>query len=138
MVYLLDVTDIYDEFSFGQKSSLAVREFLNSAQTNWRRKPQFLLLAGDATYDPKGYLFLATNNLHLDYLNRTGEHQRALGYEGVHLITQDEAGEMVPGLNVDDVVGGSFGPRDGFINPLALLEGFVVGANQRGVRVRSC
>jgi len=89
----------------------------------------------DAEYDPKGYVFLATNNLHLDYLNRTGERQRELGYEGVHLVTQDEISKMVPGMNVDDIVGGSFGPQDGFINPLSVLEGFVVGAHSRGARV---
>jgi sarcosine oxidase subunit beta len=86
-------------------------------------------------YDPKGYLFLATNTFQLEYLDRTGERQRELGYEGVHLVTQDEIAAMVPGLNVDDVVGGSFGPRDGFINPLGVLEGFIVGASQRGARV---
>lgn len=89
----------------------------------------------DSEYDPKGYLFLATNNLHLEYLMRTGERQRELGYEGVHLVTQDEIAALVPGMNVDDIVGGSFGPRDGFINPLAVLEGFVVGASSRGARV---
>src|SRR4051794_37097123 len=46
----------------------------------------------DCEYDPKGYLFLATNNLHLEYLDRTGERQRELGYEGVHLVTQAEIG----------------------------------------------
>lgn len=89
----------------------------------------------DAEYDPKGYLFLATNSLHLEYLTRTSERQRELGYEGVHLVTQGEIAEMVPGMKVEDVVGGSFGPRDGFINPLAVLEGFIVGASQRGVKV---
>lgn len=89
----------------------------------------------DAEYDPKGYLFLATSNFHLEYLERTGRRQRELGYQGVHLVTQTEIAEMVPGLNVEDVVGGSFGPRDGFINPLAVLEGFIVGSSQRGVRV---
>jgi sarcosine oxidase subunit beta len=88
----------------------------------------------DAEYDPKGYVFLATNNLQLEYLNRTGERQRELGYDGVHLVTQDEIAAMVPGMNVDDVVGGSFGPRDGFINPLSVLEGFIVGAHSRGAR----
>jgi sarcosine oxidase subunit beta len=89
----------------------------------------------DAEYHPQGYLFLAANPIHLEYLNRTGERQRELGYDGVNLVTQDEIRTIVPGLNVEDVVGGSFGPRDGFINPLAVLEGFIVGASQRGARV---
>src|ERR1043166_751140 len=58
----------------------------------------------NAEYDPKGYLFLATNNLHLDYLNRTGERQRELGYEDVHLVTKAEIAAIVPGLNTDDIV----------------------------------
>jgi len=86
-------------------------------------------------YEPKGYLFLASNSLHLEYLDRSIVRQRQLGYDDVHLVTQNEIGTMVPGLNVDDIVGGSFGPRDGFINPLAVLEGFIVGASQHGTRV---
>ena len=91
----------------------------------------------DSEYDAKGYLFLATNNLHLEYLDRTGERQRELGYEGVHLLTQAEVATMVPGVNCDDVVGGSFGPRDGFINPLAILEGFMVEAAMKGAKVKT-
>lgn len=86
-------------------------------------------------YEPKGYLFLAANSVHLEYLDRTIERQRKLGYDDVHLVTQSEIAAMMPGLNVDDVVGGSVGPRDGFINPMAILEGFIVGASQRGIRV---
>ncbi len=91
----------------------------------------------DAEYDPKGYLFLATSPPHLEYLNRTTTRQRELGYSEVHLVTQAEIAKMVPGMNTDDILGGSFGPRDGFINPLAVLEGFIVGASQRGVRAVS-
>lgn len=91
----------------------------------------------DCEYDPKGYLFLATNNLHLEYLDRTGERQRDLGYDGVHLLTQAEVAAMVPGVNCDDIVGGSFGPRDGFINPLAILEGFMVEASMSGAKVKT-
>src|SRR4051794_2215354 len=89
----------------------------------------------DAEYDPKGYIFLATNDRHLEYLTRTSKRQRELGYDDVRLVTQDEIAKMVPGLNVADIVGGSFGPRDGFINPLAVLGGFIDGATRRGVQV---
>lgn len=89
----------------------------------------------DTGYEPEGYLFLATNNLHLEYLSRNVDRQQELGYADVHLLTQDEIADKVPGLNVSDVVGGSFGPRDGFINPLAMLEEFIVGASKRGARI---
>lgn len=86
-------------------------------------------------YEPKGYVFLAADSVHLEYLDRTIARQRQLGYDDVHLVTQSEIAAMVPGLNVDDVVGGSVGPRDGFINPMAILEGFIVGASHHGARV---
>src|SRR4029079_12597959 len=45
--------DIYDEFSFGHKTPQSVKDFLLFAKTNWSPAPRFVLLAGDATYDPK-------------------------------------------------------------------------------------
>jgi predicted extracellular nuclease len=55
-VALVDIEDAFDEFSFGQKSPYAVRDFLAYAKTNWQRAPHFVLLMGDATFDPKNYL----------------------------------------------------------------------------------
>jgi sarcosine oxidase subunit beta len=91
----------------------------------------------DCEYDPKGYLFLAQTDEHLTYLARTIELQRALGYSDVYPIEPENIAAVVPGLNVDDIVGGSFGLRDGFINPLALLEGFITNAVLKGARVRT-
>jgi hypothetical protein len=54
-VSLIDVEDIYDEFSFGLKSPLAIRDFLHFSQS-WKKAPRFVLLAGDGTYDPKNYV----------------------------------------------------------------------------------
>jgi predicted extracellular nuclease len=55
-VALVDIEDVYDEFSFGNKSAYAVRDFLAYAKANWQRAPQFVLLMGDASLDPKNYL----------------------------------------------------------------------------------
>jgi hypothetical protein len=55
-VAVVDVEDIYDEFNFGQKSPVAIRDFLANAKTNWKKKPRFVLFAGDASLDPKTYL----------------------------------------------------------------------------------
>jgi hypothetical protein len=55
-VALVDIEDVYDEFSYGQKSPYALRDFFYYAKTNWKRPPRFALLAGDASYDPKNYL----------------------------------------------------------------------------------
>lgn len=93
--------------------------------------------AFDSEYDPRGYLLLATNETQLKYLDESGERQRALGYDEVHLVTRAEIEAIVPGLNTNDIVGGSFGPRDGFINPLAVLEGFITEAALKGAKVKT-
>lgn len=62
-VAFIDVEDIYDEFSFGQKTPYAVKSFLNFTQNGWRTRPRFVLFAGDATYDPKNYLGLGDNDI---------------------------------------------------------------------------
>jgi hypothetical protein len=54
-VAVIDVEDVYDEFNFGEKSPYALRDFLGTANAQWQLKPRFVLLAGDATYDPRNY-----------------------------------------------------------------------------------
>ena len=91
----------------------------------------------DCGYEPRGYLFVATNDEQLDFLKRSGEKQRSLGYHQVESVDTQTIAKMVPGLNCDDIVGGSFGPRDGFIDPLAILDGFLSGAKANGTRVET-
>ena len=55
-VAVVDVQGIYNEFSYGNKSPQAIKDFLGFALANWKRAPRFVLLAGDATIDPKRYL----------------------------------------------------------------------------------
>jgi len=55
-VALVDVEDLYDEFSFGSKSPKAIKDFLASAKSSWRRSPRYVLLLGDASFDPRNHL----------------------------------------------------------------------------------
>lgn len=57
-VALVDVEDLYDEFSFGVKSPRALRDFLKLAREQWRKPPRFVLLVGDASFDPRNYFGL--------------------------------------------------------------------------------
>ena len=50
------VEDIYDEFSFGEKSPQAIRDFLLFVRANWKLAPRFVLFVGDASFDPRNYL----------------------------------------------------------------------------------
>src|SRR6185503_3864347 len=55
-VALVDIEDVYDEFSFGAKSPQAIKDLLAYARTNWTKAPRFVLLVGDTTFDPRDYL----------------------------------------------------------------------------------
>jgi hypothetical protein len=57
-VALVDVEDLYDEFNYGVKSPQAIKDFLSFARAKWWRKPKFVLLVGDATFDPRNSLKL--------------------------------------------------------------------------------
>jgi hypothetical protein len=63
VVQVVDVEDLYDEFTFGQHSPQAIHDYLAHAMNNWTRKPHYVLLAGDASYDPKNYLGQGLNDL---------------------------------------------------------------------------
>lgn len=60
---LIDIDDIYDEFSFGNKTPQALKDFLTYAKTSWAQAPRFVVLAGDGTYDPKNYAGLGDFDL---------------------------------------------------------------------------
>ncbi len=53
-VEVVDVDDVYDEFSDGVVSPRALRDFLSHAYHHWARPaPRFVLLVGDASWDPR-------------------------------------------------------------------------------------
>ncbi|MBW2439462.1 MAG: hypothetical protein JRH12_03230 [Deltaproteobacteria bacterium] len=48
----MDVQDIFDEFSYGMTTPVAIKDFLAYAYENWTAPaPQYVLLVGDAIYD---------------------------------------------------------------------------------------
>ncbi len=55
-VAVINVEDIFDEFSYGNKTPQAVKDFLAYAKGNWKKPPRYVLLMGDASLDPKNYL----------------------------------------------------------------------------------
>lgn len=55
VVEIVDLEDVFDEFSYGQKTPQAIRDFLAYAATSWDRPPRFALLVGTASRDPKNY-----------------------------------------------------------------------------------
>ena len=88
-----------------------------------------------AGYRPHGYLFVATNERHLDYLKANLRRQQACGLTNAEMVTREDILRTVPQLIADDVVGGSFCPTDGFVDPYSVMTGFSKRARERGARV---
>ncbi|RME46927.1 MAG: hypothetical protein D6791_07060 [Chloroflexi bacterium] len=55
-VLTVPVEGIYDQFNDGLPEPEAIRAFLKYARQSWQPAPRYLLLVGDATYDPQGYV----------------------------------------------------------------------------------
>jgi sarcosine oxidase subunit beta len=87
-----------------------------------------------AQYRPHGYLFIATRPAHLDYLAANRKIQTAHGLTNVQAVTRDDILEIIPQIKSDDILGGSFCPTDGFVDPYSVMVGFAQRARERGAR----
>jgi sarcosine oxidase, subunit beta len=86
-------------------------------------------------YRPQGYLFLATNRSHLDYLTANQKTQRSLGLKNVEMIASDDLKKDYPQLRMDDVLAASFCSTDGFVDPYSAMTGFTAVAIENGARI---
>lgn len=85
-----------------------------------------------AGYRSQGYLFLATKPSHLDYLRANFLRQKSLGLGAVRMMDRAEIVAMLPQLRFDDILGGSFCPSDGFVDPHSAMNGFMASAMEKG------
>jgi hypothetical protein len=58
---VIDVENIFNEFSCGIRDISAIRDFLKYAYDNWQIKPEYFLLFGKGTYDYKNIEGFADN-----------------------------------------------------------------------------
>jgi len=84
-----------------------------------------------AEFKQRGYLFLADEK-NWQALKRNYQIQRGLGAQ-VSLLSKDDLRELVPHLKVDDVAGGCFGSRAGYLDPYGVLQGYVNKGKELGV-----
>ena len=89
----------------------------------------------DVGYRPNGYLFLATNEKHLEDLRAAHAVQRAAGVINVEMVTTEDIKRLAPEVCTDDLLGGSFCPTDGFIEPIKIMQGFTSRAEECGARM---
>ncbi len=86
-------------------------------------------------YKPHGYLFMATNDWHMNYLRTNNARQKKLGLKNAELIAPDDIRKILPQLRSDDIVGGSLCATDGFVDPDSVMTGFMARAIDRGAEL---
>ncbi|OGL51571.1 MAG: hypothetical protein A3H37_09470 [Candidatus Schekmanbacteria bacterium RIFCSPLOWO2_02_FULL_38_14] len=70
-----------------------------------------------------GYLLLAASEITLSELKKNAKLQKSLGVE-VSLLSPIEIKTIVPQLNIDDILGGTFCHQDGYLDPNGLMYGY--------------
>jgi sarcosine oxidase subunit beta len=87
-----------------------------------------------ADFHQRGYLILATTEEELEQFQQNVALQRRLGLE-VSLLSPHQVKEMLPQLNVRDILGATFCPTDGYADPYAVTQGFASAAKSMGIRI---
>ena len=83
-------------------------------------------------YKPHGYMFMATNESHMNYLRTNQARQKALGLERVEMLQPGDIRKIMPQLRSDDIIGGTLCPTDGFVDPNSVMTGFMARAAEQG------
>ncbi len=81
-----------------------------------------------------GYLFLLTNDADVAAFGQQVEMQQGLGV-GTEWLEPDEIARLVPLLNLEGVLGGTFNPNDGLADPSGVVQGYVSGARRLGAKL---
>ncbi len=91
-------------------------------------------LGTDPEFRQYGYLFLATTEEDAATFQQNVALQSSLGLD-VDILSPRQAKELVPAINVDDVLLATYCPTDGYADPHTVLQAFAKGARQLGVEI---
>ena len=97
----------------------------------------FETLSEELDYDIElnqgGYLILAYTEKEINQFKKNVVLEQSLGIEA-KMVTPEEAKEIVPPLNLEGIIGGTFCPTDGNVNPLYTTFGYAEAAQRLGVK----
>lgn len=90
---------------------------------------------GQATgFQQIGSLALASNEARFEELKRGASMARCFGLE-VEVLSPEQAGALWPMMEIEDLVGAVFLPRDGQTNPIDTTQALAKAAKARGARI---
>jgi len=119
-VEVVDVEDIYDEFTYGISTPQAVKDFLTHAYNNWTEPaPQYVLLVGDSTYDYKDNWGLGTVNHLPVYLTFTQYLGETIADDWFVKIS---GGDAIPDMYIGRLPAGSAEEASVMVNKIIAYE----------------
>jgi sarcosine oxidase subunit beta len=83
-----------------------------------------------------GYLFVFTQPQQVEDFRQNMDMWHRVGLTEARWVDAAEAGELVPVLNVDDVLGCTFCPTDGIASPADVTIGYATAARRYGARLK--
>jgi len=110
----------------GVRQQFMTAESVKAVQYSLRVMDEF----PECDFRQRGYLFLAKDS-NWDRLQRRFEIQKSLGVE-CELLSVADIRRLVPELRCDDLRGGLFGHKDGYVDPRATLRAFRSKAERLG------
>jgi sarcosine oxidase subunit beta len=90
----------------------------------------------DCGFKQVGYMFLVSQEATRRTFAAAVELQRSLGVPSTFIST-DEIARLVPGMRTDDLLGASFCPTDGFLDPNTVTVAFANAAREAGATIRT-
>lgn len=90
-------------------------------------------MLSETGYKKAGYLFVSANEKRWQVLQQTAAIQEKHGVT-VELLSREQITEKIPFAKTDDLLGGSFGARDGFIDPNGLMNAYLTRAMAMGAK----
>ncbi len=103
-------------------------------QFTGERNPSRLTSTMPPRFLQYGYMFLCTTPQSWQAMQRNAALQQSIGVPA-QLLTAAEVQQRVPQLTVDDVLGATFCPTDGYSDPVGIIHALAEEARVRGVTI---
>ncbi len=88
----------------------------------------------DIEFKQGGYLMCAATEREFDQFQKNVALQNSLGIPS-RIITPSEAKEIIPYINEEYMIGGTFCPKDGHLNPFTTTYAYAAAAERLGVTI---
>jgi sarcosine oxidase, subunit beta len=116
---------------FSDALNITISQRSMQAYRDFGRRPGW-----EIDFDPIGYLFVLDSEQQIGAFERSIALQNAQGVPS-RLIAPDEALELCPLLNVDDVLAAAYSAEDAHATPESVVQGYAAGARAFGAHLQT-